>query len=119
MQHVAGVGKSSMIQNKTQFCNIYIIGFMIVPRLAERDPSPVGHGGRKEPRTSLPDAYRLIEGSVAELTEVGCSTRGSDKYIVPKYMAYLMGKDGQHSHLRRIGVYKYVCRRFVARLTPV
>jgi hypothetical protein len=26
MQHVAGVGKSSMIQNKTQFCHIHIIG---------------------------------------------------------------------------------------------
>ena len=125
MQQVAGVGKSSMIQSKTQFCHIHIVGSMIVPRLSERDPSPVGHGGWKYPRTLLPDAYRLIESSAAKLTEIGWSPGiraavGFDhKYIVPEYMAYLMGKDGQHSHLGGIGVYQLVCWRFVARLTPV
>ena len=73
----------------------------------------------------LPNTYRFIEGSTAELTEVGRSTGvgaavGLDnKRIVPEYMTELMGKDCQHSHRDGIGLYKFVCWRFVARLTPI
>jgi len=30
-----------------------------------------------------------------------------------------MGKDRQHGHRDGIGLYKFVCWRFVARLTPI
>src|SRR5690348_5840644 len=94
---------------------------MIIAWLPERDASGLGQGGWNEPRTRFTAAYRSIESSAAEAAKVRRSPRVraairlNNKCIVPEDVAYLVGKDRQHSHCGCIGLRKVVhgsVRRF-------